>query len=50
MGLMAGNAVVLKVAAATLTPASLELDGNNPMIALADADLERATTGAARGG
>ena len=38
---------VMARAAETLTPVSLELGGKDPMIVLADADLERATNAAA---
>lgn len=41
---------LMEQAAKTLTPLSLELGGNDAMIVLADADLERATNGAIWGG
>jgi acyl-CoA reductase-like NAD-dependent aldehyde dehydrogenase len=42
--------IVMKRAADTLTPVSLELGGKDPMIVLADANVERAVNAAAFGG
>lgn len=44
-----GKALMAK-AAETLTPVSLELGGNDPMLVCADANLERAVNGAVWGG
>ena len=44
--LCAVGKILMKQAADTLTPVVLELGGNDPMIVLQDADLERATNGA----
>ncbi len=46
-GSVATGKQLMAQAAETLTPLSLELGGNDPMIVLADADLERAANGAA---
>ncbi len=45
-GSVATGKVVMAHAAERLTPVSLELGGNDPMIVLADADLERAANAA----
>ncbi len=42
--------IVMKRAADTLTPVSLELGGKDPMIVLSDANMERAVNAAAFGG
>ena len=42
--------IVMKRAAETLTPVSLELGGKDPMIVTRDADVERAVNAAAWGG
>jgi acyl-CoA reductase-like NAD-dependent aldehyde dehydrogenase len=45
-GSVAVGKYLMKKASETLTPLSLELGGNDPMIVLEDADLERSTNGA----
>ncbi len=45
-GSTAVGKTLMKMAAQTLTPLSLELGGNDPMIVCADANLERAASGA----
>lgn len=47
-GSTAAGRDVATQAGETLTPTSLELGGKNPLIVLADADLDRAVTGATR--
>ncbi|EKF75094.1 succinate-semialdehyde dehydrogenase [Alcanivorax hongdengensis A-11-3] len=49
-GSVPAGKTLMAQAADTLTPVSLELGGNDPMIVLDDADLERATNGAAWAG
>jgi acyl-CoA reductase-like NAD-dependent aldehyde dehydrogenase len=49
-GSVATGKQLMAQAAENLTPLSLELGGNDPMIVLADADLERAANGAAWAG
>jgi len=49
-GSVPAGKTLMAQAAQTLTPVSLELGGNDPMLVLEDADLERATNGAAWGG
>lgn len=49
-GSVATGKQLMAQAAATLTPLSLELGGNDAMLVLADADLERAANGAAWAG
>lgn len=49
-GSVATGKTLMAAAAQTLTPLSLELGGKDPMIVMADADLERATNGAAWAG
>ena len=49
-GSVATGKKVMAQAAETLTPVSLELGGKDPMIVLADADLERAANAAVRYG
>jgi len=45
-GSVRAGKLIMAEAAQTLTPLSLELGGNDPMIVLEDADLERAVNGA----
>ncbi|GAB4170361.1 MAG: aldehyde dehydrogenase family protein [Calditrichia bacterium] len=45
-GSVAVGKILMEKAAKTLTPVSLELGGNDPMIVLKDADLDRAANGA----
>ncbi|MGI8726227.1 MAG: aldehyde dehydrogenase family protein [Solirubrobacterales bacterium] len=45
-----GGKAVMKRAAETLTPVSLELGGKDPMIVCADSDIDRAVNAAAWGG
>jgi acyl-CoA reductase-like NAD-dependent aldehyde dehydrogenase len=49
-GSVAVGKYLMKKASETLTPLSLELGGNDPMIVCADADLKRAVAGAVWGG
>jgi acyl-CoA reductase-like NAD-dependent aldehyde dehydrogenase len=49
-GSEATGKVVMKRAADTLTPVSLELGGKDPMVVLADSDVDRAVNAAAWGG
>lgn len=49
-GSVAVGKELMSKASETLTPLSLELGGNDPMLVLKDADLERATSGACWGG
>ena len=49
-GSVPAGKTLMAQAAETLTPVSLELGGNDPMLVLEDADLERATNGAAWAG
>ena len=48
-GSVAVGKELMRKASETLTPISLELGGNDPMIVLCDADLERASNGACWG-
>jgi acyl-CoA reductase-like NAD-dependent aldehyde dehydrogenase len=45
-GSVAAGKMLMATAAATLTPLVLELGGNDPMLVCADADVERAASGA----